>query len=257
MIDPGKLFQSIYQACDPSDVEIVLRRMGVTHMFWQAWGPEMLYTWDRVPPGFFSLYYGLDSDRHCALANASRAGWICFTFDQARDAFGKDQDACDAATIWTNFGMPDGVCTVHGYGDRRCVLVTAVEKGLGGKLIADYQPLLAAAAARLDMLLRDKLDTLYKASRLRGLLSPTEVATIRAQIDFPHFTARQQADYLKVSPRTLQSRHANIARKLGVSTFPGAIVVALRQKELHAGTAPNPPEAGEGTGSLNPSVSAR
>ncbi|HAJ18895.1 MAG TPA: hypothetical protein DCL95_02345, partial [Rhodospirillaceae bacterium] len=65
------------------------------------------------------------------------------------------------------------------------------------------------------------------APRARGLLSPAEEATVQAQIEHPHLTVRQQASLLNVSVRTLEKRHADIARKLGVSSFPGAIVIAL------------------------------
>ena len=84
MIRSEQLLRELEKTVDPSDVELVLRRAGATHMFWQTWDPDTVYTWERVTPGFFSMYYGLDSDRFCAIANAMRAGWICYTFGQAR-----------------------------------------------------------------------------------------------------------------------------------------------------------------------------
>lgn len=230
MIRTEDLLRDLDSAVDPSDVEIVLRRAGSTHMFWQTWDLTTVYTWDRVPPGFFSLYYGLDSDRFCAIATAIRSGWISFTFKQARDVLGKDHSSKDAEKIWTNFGMLDGVCMMQGFGSRRSLLVAATS-GNAERMLDDMQVVFAAAAAKLDMLLRDRLGTLYQASRSRGLLSPAENAVIRAQIDYPQFTIREQANLLKISPRTLQRRHADIAKKLGVSTFPGAIVVALEREQ--------------------------
>jgi len=230
MTSIANALREVSNAATPSDVEHVLRRLGVVHLFWQTKDSENLYTWERVPAGFFSMYYGLDSDSHCAIANALRRGWVCFTFGQARKALGGSKNARDAAQIWTNFDMPDGLCVVQGYGESTSLLVAAVKDG-AERLLEQYQPLFAAAAARLDMILRDRKELLYIASRKRNLLSPAERAVVQAQIDYPHFTVREQADLLGISPRTLQRRHGDIAKKLGVSTFPGAIVVALGQSE--------------------------
>jgi DNA-binding CsgD family transcriptional regulator len=227
MIDRVQVFRSILMATDPAEVEVELRRAGAIALFWQTWTRDHLHTWDRLPPGFFSMYYGLDSDRHCAIANAIRAGWLAFSFKQARAHFGQTSESRDAEQIWTNFGLRDGLCVLTGFRDRRSLTLIATRDGEADRLLADHHPMFCAAAGRLDMLLRDRMDALYKASRKRRLLSPAESAVVRAQIDFPHLTVREQADILGISPRTLQRRHADIARKLGVSTFPGAIVIAL------------------------------
>lgn len=230
MTDLGESFRQIAQATDPTGVETVLRRAGAVHLFWQTSCPEYLYTWDRVPQGFFSMYYGLDSDRYCAIANALRSGWVCFTFRQAREALGGTDEARDAERIWTNFDMADGLCVVQGYGSRRSLLLVSVRDG-AERLLETAQPLFAAAAARLDLLLRDRLDVLYKASRKRRLLSPAEMKVVRAQIDFPRLTMGEQAQMLGISPRMLQKRHRDISKKLGVSSFHGAIVIALDRSE--------------------------
>jgi len=227
-----QLLRELEQAAAPSDVELVLRRTGAAYMFWQTWDAETVYTWERVPPGFFSMYYGLDSDRYCAVANAMRAGWICYTFGQARAELGTSAEAKDAEKIWNNFNMPDGIGIVQGVGARRSLLTLSVT-GNAERLLMAHRVLFSAAAAKLDEFLAARLDTLFQASRARGLLSPAEAATVQAQIDMPHLTIREQADYLKVSVRTLQKRHADIARKLGVSSYPGAIVIALERG--HAG----------------------
>lgn len=229
MIRSGELLCDLDNAVLPCDVETVLRRIGATHMFWQTWSRDTVYTWDKTPPGFFSLYYGLDSDRFCAVANALRGGWISFTFAQARVELGTTAESRDAQTIWNNFDMPDGLCVQQGFGNRRSVLMVATKAGEAHRLLHDHQMVLTASAARLDMLLRENLADLYKIPRRRGLLSPAEAAVVRAQIDYPFMTLKEQAAHLKISPRTLQKRHADIARKMGVSTFPGAIVVAIER----------------------------
>jgi DNA-binding CsgD family transcriptional regulator len=202
-------------------------------MFWQTWDPDTVYTWERVPPGFFSMYYGLDSDRFCAIANAMRAGWICYTFGQARAELGNSPDSKDAEKIWNNFNMYDGICILQGFGGRRSLLTMAVT-GNAERLLRQYHVVFSAAAARLDELLAADLDSLFRAPRARGLLSPAEEATVQAQIDHPHLTVRQQASLLNVSVRTLEKRHADIAKKLGVSSFPGAIVIALDHGRIGA-----------------------
>jgi|TARA_R110000765_G_scaffold424696_4_gene536104 hypothetical protein len=202
-------------------------------MFWQTWDPDTVYTWERVPPGFFSMYYGLDSDRFCAIANAMRAGWICYTFGQARAELGNSSDSKDAEKIWNNFNMYDGICILQGFGGRRSLLTMAVT-GNAERLLRQYHVVFSAAAARLDELLAADLDSLFRAPRARGLLSPAEEATVQAQIDHPHLTVRQQAGLLNVSVRTLEKRHADIAKKLGVSSFPGAIVIALDHGRIGA-----------------------
>jgi DNA-binding CsgD family transcriptional regulator len=204
-------------------------------MFWQTWDPDTVYTWERVPPGFFSMYYGLDSDRFCAIANAMRAGWICYTFGQARAELGNSPDSKDAEKIWNNFNMYDGICILQGFGGRRSLLTMAVT-GNAERLLRQYHVVFSAAAARLDELLAADLDSLFRAPRARGLLSPAEEATVQAQIDHPHLTVRQQASLLNVSVRTLEKRHADIAKKLGVSSFPGAIVIALDHGRIGAST---------------------
>jgi hypothetical protein len=233
MIRSEQLLRELEKTVDPSDVELVLRRAGATHMFWQTWDPDTVYTWERVPPGFFSMYYGLDSDRFCAIANAMRAGWICYTFGQARAELGNSPDSKDAEKIWNNFNMYDGICILQGFGGRRSLLTMAVT-GNAERLLRQYHVVFSAAAARLDELLAADLDSLFRAPRARGLLSPAEEATVQAQIDHPHLTVRQQASLLNVSVRTLEKRHADIAKKLGVSSFPGAIVIALDHGRIGA-----------------------
>ena len=162
-----------------------------------------------------------------------RAGWICYTFGQARAELGNSSDSKDAEKIWNNFNMYDGICILQGFGGRRSLLTMAVT-GNAERLLRQYHVVFSAAAARLDELLAADLDSLFRAPRARGLLSPAEEATVQAQIDHPHLTVRQQAGLLNVSVRTLEKRHADIAKKLGVSSFPGAIVIALDHGRIGA-----------------------
>ncbi len=44
MIRSEQLLRELEKTVDPSDVELVLRRAGATHMFWQTWDPDTVYT---------------------------------------------------------------------------------------------------------------------------------------------------------------------------------------------------------------------
>lgn len=224
------LLDSLAAAPTPEAVQRTLAAIGLPYLFWQMYEPETVQTWHRFPSGFFAHYYGVDADRDCAVANAVRAHWGLFPFDEARRRLGGCGAAKAAERVWEAFGIRDGAVAPGGRAGVRTISVFGVDRAGGGRaLIERNAGLLALAAARLDDLLMKRRAALIPIPRAPIDLSDAMKAALRVTIEHPAQALSDQAALLGISPRTLERRHRQIARRFGVSTYAGAIAVAARE----------------------------
>jgi DNA-binding CsgD family transcriptional regulator len=225
---------------DADEVHRTLKAVGMPWLFWQVYRPETVGTWDRFPTGFFEHYYGTDADRNCAVANAVRDQWALFTFGEAREWGGDSPEAHAAERVWTAFGIRDGIVLQGGRGPRRSITVIGLDRSEGAaRLVETYGDALSAAAARLDRFLLES-DALIEISRRSVPLSEAMQAVLRIQIEHPEMTAQEQADALDISPRMLEKRHAQIAKRFGVSSFAGAVAMAVRSPARYGAAVDEP-----------------
>jgi len=216
----------------PEDVrEAVERAFGARHMVWQQFAPNVVRTWDRFPRGFFEHYYGTDADRECAIAKAVRARWTFFSFGEARSHFDRDADAPTLAErVWEAFGIQDGVAIAGGRRDVDTVTAIAFDTSAGAASLAPAdEAVLRYAAALLDRFLLDSEDDLVPIPRKPVQLSDAMRAVLQVAVDHPTASLAEQAAMLAISPRMLEKRHRQIAKRFGVSSFAGAVAVAVRE----------------------------
>lgn len=203
---------------------------GFQHLFWQRFDPHIVATWDRFPAGFFEHYYGTDADRECSIAKAVRARWACFTFAEARAYFGRESDAARLAErVWDSFGVRDGVVISSGRQSIDTVTVFGFETPGATARLPDWSAaLLSCAASKLDSLLLEA-DDLIPIPRQPMQLSPAMRAVLQVAIDHPTASLDAQAAMLEISRRMLEKRHGQIAKRFGVSSFAGAVAIAVRE----------------------------
>lgn len=203
---------------------------GARRLFWQRFEPDVVQTWDRFPAGFFEHYYGTDADRECAVAKAVRARWSIFSFQEARAQFDRPGGGADLSRrVWEAFGVEDGVVVAGGRRDVDSIVVFGLEEaGSGARLIASAAPALRFAAALFDGFLFGAEDQLIAIPRRPVTLSEGMQAVLRVAIDHPTASLQEQAALLEISPRMLEKRHRQIAKRFGVTSFAGAVAVAVR-----------------------------
>lgn len=226
-MDQRGVIERILEAPTPDAVVDALAGAGVPHLFWQAYEPTAIRVWDRFPSGFLAHYYGSDADAHCAVAQAVRAKWPLFTFEEARAAFTRSEAALQAERVWRAFGVEDGLIITGGRADRRAIAVVGLETAGGALALVDRRlDAVSLAARRLDRLLLDSDELTEIPRRSLGLPAPLQ-AVLRMQIEHPGWDARAQAQALGISTQTLSARHDRIAELFGVSSFAGAVVKAI------------------------------
>lgn len=228
MTDPALLIRQFLAARDARDVARIAHAAGFHRLVWQSWRPGHVLTWDALPEGFFQHYYGVDADRHCAVANAIRANWHSFTFAQARSAFGARPGAADAERVWRAFGIEDGIVVVGGEARRKYIGAFMTPRPIGEEARGRAIESLTLAAQRLDtVLMRD--EDYVAIPRPPVVLSPRQLDVLNAQIEHPHLGFEEQARLLGISPRMLARRHQQIAQRFGVSSFAGAVARAASE----------------------------
>lgn len=228
MIDDTLLVRQVLAARDPDAVARIARTAGFHRLVWQSWEPGHVLTWDALPEGFFQHYYGVNADRHCAVANAIRNNWHSFTFAQARAAFGARAGAADAERVWSAFGIEDGIVIVGGAAGRKYIGAFMAPAALPADMLDRSVAWLTLAAQRLDAVLMHAGD--YVAiPRPPVLLSPRQLDVLTMQIENPDLGFEEQARRLGISPRMLARRHQQIAERFGVSSFAGAVARAATQ----------------------------
>lgn len=216
----------------PDEVRVAIERaFAVRHMVWQRFDPDVVLTWDRFPSGFFEHYYGTDADRDCAIAKAVRARWTFFTFAEARSHYDRDEAAPPlAARVWDAFGMRDGVVVAGGRRNIDTVTAFAFDAALAtARLTPDDEAVLRYAAALLDRFFMNSDEELAAIPRKPMQLSPAMRAVLQVAIDHPTASLDAQAAMLEISRRMLEKRHAQIAKRFGVSSFAGAVAIAVRE----------------------------
>lgn len=202
--------------------------VGILYLFWQRYEPETVATWDRFPAGFFAHYYGTDADQDCAVAQGVRAGWQIFAFEEARASLGDSVAAREAERVWDAFGVADGLVVPGGHGTTRTITVVGfTQTGRARAMIAGQGPALRYLAGQLDQFLMGS-DMLVRIPRQLIPLSDAMREVLRMQVEHPGLTAEEQARALDISPRMLEKRHKQIAKRFGVSSFAGAVAVAAR-----------------------------
>lgn len=226
-MDQRGVIERVLEASTPDAVIDALSGARVSHLFWQAYEPTAIRVWDRFPSGFLAHYYGSDADAHCAVAQAVRAKWPLFTFEEARTAFTRSEAALQAERVWRAFGVQDGIVITGGRAERRAITVVGLERAGAAHALLDRRlDAVALAARRLDRLLLDSDELIEIPRRSLGLPAPLQ-AVLRMQIEHPGWDARAQARALGISTQTLSARHDRIAELFGVSSFAGAIVKAI------------------------------
>ncbi len=226
LIDEGLIVRQILRASSASEVAMALRRIGFRQLFWQTWLPHIVRTWDAMPEGFLEHYYGTDADQHCAVAWAIRRKWVSFTFAEARRKLGRSREARAAERVWQAFGVCDGAVLMTGRGACPSATILTTDRD-AEPLLARYGEAIALAAWRLDRMLTDH-DGLTAIPRVLLPLSDKQRAALRVQIEHPELSFVEQARQLGISPRMLEKRHAQIARRFGVTSFTSAVVKAVR-----------------------------
>ncbi|MBP5857538.1 hypothetical protein KAJ83_11000 [Marivibrio halodurans] len=222
------LLAEVAAAHDVEALHHALLASGIPFLFWQRYEPDTVATWDRFPAGFFAHYYGTDADQECAVAQAVRANWQLFAFDQARAALGAGGGAKAAERVWRAFGVADGLVVPGGLATTRTITVLGFPRdGRARAMIAGQAAALRCLASQLDRFLMDS-DILVRIPRQLIPLSDAMRDVLRIQIEHPGLTAEEQANALGISPRMLEKRHKQIAKRFGVSSFAGAVAVAVR-----------------------------
>ncbi|MEQ8604331.1 MAG: hypothetical protein RIB45_13530 [Marivibrio sp.] len=210
--------------------EAIVRAFGARYVVWQRFDPDFVRTWDRFPSGFFEHYYGTDADRDCAVAKAVRLRWPVFSFSDARAQIDRPQTAPPLAVrVWEAFGIRDGVAITGGR--RNVDTVTAIAFDDGGdakRLRPADESVLRYAAALLDQFLLEADEQLVSTSRAPASLSQAMRAVLQVAIEQPGASRAEQAAMLGISPRMLEKRHSQIAKRFGVSSFAGAVAKAVR-----------------------------
>ncbi len=180
-----------------------------------------------MPSGFLEHYYGTNLDQPCAVAEAIRQHWQCFTFAEARHRFNHRPQAKKAEDLYRAFGMNDGAVFYSGKGEENSTLVLCTS-GSAAEIMEGIEPLLAAAAWKIHNLLNGHPD-LLPISRTLVELSPKQLEVLRVQIENPKLSFDQQAKLMGVSRRMLEKRHRQIAERFGVSSFASAVTIAVKQ----------------------------
>ena len=215
-------------ASSPDALHQALIDVGVLFLFWQQYEPETVATWDRFPAGFFAHYYGTDADQDCAVAQAVRAGWQTFAFEEARAELGESDAAKAAQRVWEAFGVADGLVVPGGHATTRTITVVGfTQPGRARAMCAGQGPALRYLSGQLDHFLMGS-DRLVRIPRQLIPLSDAMRDVLRMQVEHPGLTAEEQARALDISPRMLEKRHKQIAKRFGVSSFAGAVAVAAR-----------------------------
>lgn len=206
-----------------------LTELGCSRLLWQTWDKHYVHTWDALPNGFLEHYYGVDADRHCAIAQAIHRGWLCFTFNQARNEFNANDHSEEAVSIWNSFGLNDGIVMLDGEGKRISASVFIL-KDADKYLHSSKRHELRKMASMLDVALTGS-DILTPVSRTSIKLSPRENEALRIRLEHPEWTFAQQAEAMEISVRGLERLHSRIAKKFGVSSFSGAVAETMRKPD--------------------------
>lgn len=215
----------VAKADSPAEVARIGRGLGFNWCFWQAWEPEEVLTWDAMPEGFLEHYYGTQADRFCPIAVAIRRRWQNFTFREARKALGNGPYVDDTVRVWEAFGVRDGAVIFGGRGSNVSALILAADRSVEASFLR-FRAELSIAAVRMDELLRNH-PGLTRIDREFTKLSDKQLDVLRIQIDHPELTFTQQAELLKISPRMLDKRHQQIAKRFGVTSFTAAVAKAV------------------------------
>lgn len=198
------------------------------HFFWQKQLPESVQTFDHMPKGFFTQYYGDDLDLRCPMAWAFRSRiWPVFSFGQARsDERFRSYDPDGVSTaLWEGLGIQDGLLLLSGRPGLDSFSVFALNYKV---LDAQKESLpFIVLTHKLDDWLENSLELNY-VKREFSSLSPKESETLKIQIDYPQLSIGEQAKRLGISELTLLSRHERIAKKFKVNRYVGAVLLAER-----------------------------
>lgn len=196
--------------------------------FWQKQLPDTVFTYDKMSDGFFDNYYGKDMDLRCPIAWAFRSRkWPVFSFYQAFDdaRFNQACPQLESKDLWLSNGIKDGLLILSGRPKLDSFAVFAFPE----KVENPQEQALPyiALTHKLDNWLEHRTD-LNGVKREFKALSPKESETLKVQVNYPHFSIKEQAEMLGVSELTLATRHERIAKKFGVKRFAGAALLAER-----------------------------
>ncbi len=220
----GSALSAFANADSPASIVRTVKAVGFKWAFWQSWEPEAVLTWDAMPDGFLEHYYGIQADRFCPVAVAIRRRWQNFTFSEARGTL-TGPYANDATRVWEAFGVKDGTVIFGGRGQNVSALILTSDKSVDS-LFMQFRAELSIAAVRMDELLRGH-PGLTRTARDFINLSDKQMEVLRIQIDHPELSFQEQAKLLDISPRMLEKRHQQIAKRFGVSSFTAAVAKAV------------------------------
>lgn len=219
-------FSQISNAKDVGKLVDFLQDIGFEHILWQLRSPEFLYSWERMPSGFLEKYYESQLNQTCAIAEAIRQWWQVFTFLEACLHFSDDPKFKEAEVFWKSYGIKDGVVYFSGRCNDESSLVLFSKQEVA-PILRKWGPHLAVVSWKFHELLLGSPE-LKRISRTVVELSPKQAEVLRLNIRHPEMTMVEQAEYLQISPRMLEKRHKQIARKYGVSNFASAIAKAIK-----------------------------
>lgn len=200
--------------------------------YWQEQTTETVFTYDRMPEGCISTYYGSDIDLLCPGAWAFRKRiWPAFSFEQARQSEEfKDYDPKkEGEAHWNSFGIKDCLLILSGTPELDSFASFSFDFYFPDpqKNCLPY----IALTHKMDKWF-NKHPELAPYKREFSGLSTREKEVMTLTLKNPNLSAEKQAKILGISLNTLKGYRDRIAKKYGVSSFSNAVTKAMNLREF-------------------------
>lgn len=200
--------------------------------YWQKQETDFVYTYDKMPSGVMSRYYGSDIDMVCPGAWAFRSRiWPVFSFKQALDSplFSSYDFEQVSLNFWKSCGVSDFLCVLSGQPGLNSFSFFAFDKIIDNPV--DVSLPYIALTRKMDVWLNEHID-LKPYSREFSGLSSSEKDVVRLQVNDPSLSQKEKALMLNISVQTLRAKEKRIAEKFGVTSFSSAILLVERSREF-------------------------